>query len=331
MPPLPRHDFVLFLCRLIDNTELGDPESRERFGHRDPALPVEDFGPGWDPIVDEFQEVVVGPATCPCRLAPHYRLSFLAAALYNLRLLRVFLHHVPDALGMPLEAYLERLWTTWQRPRPGTVYAAFDAAFDRYIDSLLDGGPFVLPLDSAEDSTPVVVDEAIALIALERYDEFLAETAAITGGNPIQSPRHSAINSLTTPRWGRSISVEAHFAHDSPPTSKPPALRCHRSRYRSVSRPAAWSRTRVSEASPRTTSVASAPAWTLERWSDSPALNPPAPSLHASPCPPGQSSPRVAESHAPYQASLPGQTIQQFIELRCFAHADRVRGFLLKT
>ena len=31
MPPLPRHDFVLFLCRLIDNTELGDPESRGRF------------------------------------------------------------------------------------------------------------------------------------------------------------------------------------------------------------------------------------------------------------------------------------------------------------
>ena len=63
-PPWPRHDFVLFLCRLIDNAELGSPASRAAHGlvTRRCAWPS---STGVDAIVDETQEVVIGTRDLP--------------------------------------------------------------------------------------------------------------------------------------------------------------------------------------------------------------------------------------------------------------------------
>ncbi|MSV31382.1 MAG: hypothetical protein EXQ57_02580, partial [Bryobacterales bacterium] len=82
-----------------------------------------------------------------------YRLSHFASALYNLRLLRVVLRHVVDVTGIPLEAYLAQLTDSMDEAEPGTVYGELRGIFDRYTDSLLSGGPFVLPFD---DEDPIV-------------------------------------------------------------------------------------------------------------------------------------------------------------------------------
>ena len=213
MPPLPRHDFVLFLCRLIDNTELGDPESRERFGIQTRRCQWKTSTAGWDPIIDEYQEVVVGTRDMPLadwRRA--YRLSFFAAALYNLRLLRVVLQHVVDATATPLESFLERLSDGMDDAPPGSVYADLNQTVHRYTNSLLAGGPFVLPFADSASDAPIPVDEAIALIALRRYDEFLQETAALIPADA-EAFRYQ---SLITPRWQRPEPIDQNFSLDWP-------------------------------------------------------------------------------------------------------------------
>ena len=217
MPGLPRHDFVLYLCRMIDNTELGDPESRERFAIETRHCLWKTSTPDWDPIVDEYQEVVVATRDLPLpEWQRTYRFSFFAAALYNLRLLRIVLHHVSE-LGADLRGYLAHLADRTADARPGSVYAELGAVIDRYNAAILRGEPFVLPLAS-DASAPVYVDEAIAIAALARYDEFLAETEAHTR-EVCTAPTIDeafAYQSLITPRWAHANPVVLDLAHDWP-------------------------------------------------------------------------------------------------------------------
>lgn len=202
MPPIPGHHFVLFLCRLIDNTELGDPASREKFGIETRLCQWKTSTPYWDPIIDEFQEVVVATNDMPpADWRRAYRLAYFAASIYNHHLLREVLHQESN-----LPQYLERLADHMPEAAPGTVYAALNATCDRYLHTLLASGPFVLSIDG---QTPIPVDEALAHVALARYDEFLAETEAIGGHR--EAFRYQ---SFLTPRWGDTEPREATLQRD---------------------------------------------------------------------------------------------------------------------
>ncbi len=220
MPALPRHDFVLFLCRLIDNAELGSPESRAEHGLETRRCLWKTSTSSWDPIVDEFQEVVVATNQLPpADWARAYRVAFFAAALYNLRLLRVVLHHVADGLGADLGGYLAHLADRVTDAPPGSVYAQLGAICDRYVASLLACGPFVLPV--AEGDVPIYVDEALATAALARYDAFLAETEAHTrgfldGAAPPALAEAFRYQAAIIPRWGQAEPIALAFAHDWP-------------------------------------------------------------------------------------------------------------------
>lgn len=206
MPGYPRHDFVLFLCRLIENAELGSPASRAEHGlvtvHSRWVTALDDF----DPIVEEFQELVIATATMPpADWRRAYRFAFFAAAVHNLRLLRVILLVVPSVRDV-----VERLIEA--PAAPGSVYAAVGALLDRYADSVVSGGPLVLPYDHAPGRRGAV-DDAIARLVIQRYDAFLAETAAILGDVPAEA---FAYQRLITPRPGSSAPVSASFEHDWP-------------------------------------------------------------------------------------------------------------------
>jgi radical SAM superfamily enzyme YgiQ (UPF0313 family) len=219
MPALPRHDFVLFLCRLIDNSELGDAASRTTHALETRRCLWKTPTPGWDPIVDEYQEVVVGTRDLPVadwRRA--FRFAFLAAALYNLRLLRVVLQHVVDLGGDPRDL-VERLADGMDAAAPGSIYAELGAAFDRTIDSLLAGGPFVLPDPEIADDASLFVDQVVLRRALRRYDEFLTETRAhaVAMLGPSETLDEAfRYQALITPRWRATAPVAARFAHAWP-------------------------------------------------------------------------------------------------------------------
>jgi radical SAM superfamily enzyme YgiQ (UPF0313 family) len=227
MPALPRHDFVLFLCRLIDNTELADPESRERHGIETRLCQWKTSTPDWDAVVDEFQEVVVATRDLPlAEWQRAYRFAFLAAALYNLRLLRVVLQYVGDRSG-DQRGFVEHLATGMSTAAAGTVYARLGAIVDRYLDSILAGGPFVLTLGAA---APVYVDEALATEAMRSYDDFLGETHALTAAFIAAEDAPAlaeafAYQRLATPRWNATSPGAIALAHDWPAYCAGQALR----------------------------------------------------------------------------------------------------------
>lgn len=217
MPGLPRHDFVVYLCRLLDNTELADPESREKFAIETRRSVWKTSARDWDAIVDEYQELVVATRDLPLvDWQRTFRFSFFAAALYNLRLLRVVLKHVTD-LGVDLRDYVEHLVERMADAASGSSYAEFDAIFDRYLDSILSGGAFVLTPQSGA-AAPIAVQDALATAALARYDEFLAETEAYTrelcAGETLGEA--FAYQSLITPRFAHSEPSLVELAHDWP-------------------------------------------------------------------------------------------------------------------
>jgi putative methyltransferase len=217
MPPLPRHDFVLFLCRLIENAELGSAESRERFGIQTRRCLWKTSTPGWEPVVDEYQEVVVGTRDMPVEAWRRtFRISFLASSLYNLRLMRVVLQHVVDAAACDLADYLHLLAEHMEAAPPDSVYAALFHTLDRYAVTLLAGGPFVLPTEDA--GTPVTAEDAAARVALSRYSEFLDETEQITA-RMVRTPalrEAFRYQRLITPRWQHPYAIEEEFEFDWP-------------------------------------------------------------------------------------------------------------------
>lgn len=214
MPGLPQHDFVLYLCRLIDNAELGDPASRARHGIETRRCLWRSVTPSEDPVVDEHQEVVVATRDLPvAEWRRAYRFAFLAAALHNLRLLRVVLRVAADA-GVVRDV-VEALAAATTTAPPGSVLAALGAIVDRHAAAILDGGPFVLEDDAGARRH---VDEALAVAALRRYDDFLAEVRGSIAIPVAPAVLEEAFRyqALITPRAGRVAAVTARFEHDWP-------------------------------------------------------------------------------------------------------------------
>ena len=219
MPPLPRHDFVLFLCRMIDNTELGDPASRERHGIVTRRCEWKTISPGWDPIVDEVQEVVVGTRDLPpSEWERCFCFGFFCAALYNLRLLRVVLAYLGGE-ALDVRACLAHLV---EGPAPaGSVYAQLQAVLGRYASSILASGPIRLPEEGGDEATRFTVEDALTRAALARYDEFLSETegrlrAHLGQQAPPALGEAFAYQGLITPRWGAARARALELSHDWP-------------------------------------------------------------------------------------------------------------------
>jgi hypothetical protein len=219
MPGHPRHEFRVFLCRLIDNTELARPQTRERYEIESRRCLWQPTEPGWDPIVDEHQEIVVGTRDMPiadwrqaCRFA-HY-----AVAAYNQRLLRVVLR-VLDAQGLDRRAWLERLCAALDASSGFPVHERMGRSLDRILDSMLAGGPLALPLEGLGDRR-FEMAEALAATALCDVDAFYAEVRTLTEevlGEALSAAFLDELfrfQSLCTPRHGAPEVLEGRFAHD---------------------------------------------------------------------------------------------------------------------
>ncbi|MCO5166989.1 MAG: radical SAM protein [Planctomycetes bacterium] len=223
MPPYPRHTFVLYACRLLDNTDMASPAERERFGIETRRCLWRSPRPDWDPVLDEHQELVVGTRDMPVPdWRRTYRFAFLASALYNLRLLRVVLQALREALRVDLVDYLGWLCERTGDAAPGSVFAAVGREFDRFLDSILAGGAFTLPHPAAGPA-PRESAEAVVAAALERPDAFFAEAEALTRRFLDERGRDATLlaeafryQALVTPRRGQTEPVTLDLLHDWP-------------------------------------------------------------------------------------------------------------------
>ncbi len=222
MPPYPHHSFVVFQCRLLDNTELASPASREEFGIETRRVRWRSANPSWDPVLEEYQDLVVGTKDMPTEeWRRTYRFVALASAVYNLRLLRAVLHWLGEALGVDVVDYLAFLCDR-TLPPGDTRFAAVGRLVDGYLDSILACGPFTLP-HALTGAAPLEVADAVAVTALAAPGAFLREAEEHTR-RFLEERRldTSAIaelfrfQDLITPRFGQGEPVTIEVELDWP-------------------------------------------------------------------------------------------------------------------
>jgi radical SAM superfamily enzyme YgiQ (UPF0313 family) len=237
MAPYPGHSFVVFLCRLLDNTELASPESRRRHAIETRRCRWVSAEAHWDPVVDEHQELVVGTRDMPVEeWARTYRFVQLASAAYNHRLLRTVLQWL-GAAGADRFAYVAHLCEAAATAPPGSVFSELDAVLDGYVDSILAGGAFSLPSALVGDR-PLPPEDALATAVLARPSAFYAEaqrhTERFLGEHGLCDVFR--YQELVVPRFGEPESREAELEHDWPAfaasgSHEPPVARRLRVRF----------------------------------------------------------------------------------------------------
>jgi radical SAM superfamily enzyme YgiQ (UPF0313 family) len=239
MAPYSGHSFVVFQCRLLDNTELAAPESRRLHGIETRRCRWVSAETGWDPVVDEYQELVVGTRDMPVEdWTRTYRFVHLASAAYNHRLLRVVLQWL-GAIGADRFAYLAHLSSAAAAAEPESVLSELDAVLDAYVDSILGNGPFALPSPLVGER-PLPTEDALAAAVLARPEAFYAEaqreTAWFLGSDGAALGDLFRFQELVAPRFGEPEPVEADLEHDWPAFAasgrhEPPAARPVRVRF----------------------------------------------------------------------------------------------------
>lgn len=179
MPPYPEHEAVIFVCRLLDNTELGTPEQRElhQIETRNCVWTARFGDPPGD--VDERQELVVGTKSMPLEdWKRAYRFTYLASAGYNQYLMRFLFRVLPTHFGLSVRGFVEALLGHLEIAPEGSVFADIRQTFERYLDSILTEGPYMLAFEDGGD-TNWDVDEAVTLCAFRDLDGFYAEMRAV--------------------------------------------------------------------------------------------------------------------------------------------------------
>lgn len=247
--PFPGDSFFLYLTRLLENAELAEPASRQRYGLLTRRCPAGDRHHRNDPqFVLEYEEIVVGSAAMSIadwRRA--YKFGQFLSAAYNLRLLDVAIQYVWRTLGASLESWLHALVGTMEHAPAGSVMAALDAVLVRYAESILSEGPLVLPDDHDPDHV-WAAEDALYAAAIRSQGAFFEAVAAATNAHlsvegiafrPAVIDELLRFQALLTPRFDRRQGESVRFEHDwlayrdalGQPEPPPPAdssvLLCH--------------------------------------------------------------------------------------------------------
>lgn len=219
MTPYALHEFRIFMCRLIDNSELANPQSRELYAIESRRCLWRPSEPGFDPVVQEYQELVVGTSTMSvddwrriCRFA------YFAAAAYNQRMLRVMLRYFHEH-GIDRRAWLEHLCAAMEPEGEHSVYRDIGHAVDRLVDSILNDGPLSLPIEGLGTVLHEMA-EAATITALVDVAGFFRQTRELTLQFLEDAMPENLIDEmlrfqeLGTPIWNQAGIRRVTFEHD---------------------------------------------------------------------------------------------------------------------
>lgn len=174
--PYPGDSFFVYLVRVLENAELGTADQRARHG-----LVTCGVVTSVHDAVEEIEDVVVATATLPAgdwRRA--WRFAQVLSAIYNLRVLHLLVHHIRFTRGEDLAGFIDHMLDEMESARRGSALASLDDALEQHVRAIQSASALTLPVPGYG---PVrrTADDALALTALARGDEFWREVRAMTG------------------------------------------------------------------------------------------------------------------------------------------------------
>lgn len=220
MPPFPEHEALIFICRLLDNTEMGTPEQKalHQIESRNCVWASRYGASGGD--IDERQELVVSTRDLPLEdWKRAYRFTYLASAGYNLYLMRILYRALPLLFGISIQAFLENLLDAMARAKSGTVLANMGTTLERFIDSILSEGPYMLSMEDAGE-IHWDVDEAVVLCAFRDLEGFYGEIKKVTrpllkqDANEVAWEEMFRVQQAWVPGPGQAQEIEHVFQYD---------------------------------------------------------------------------------------------------------------------
>ena len=179
--PYPGDSFFLYLCRLLENSEMAGPADRERYGIETRACLVGDYHRELDRFhVAEHEDIVVATKAMPnADWRRAYRFGYLLAAFYNHRLLNVVIHYLRETLHIDLCRWVEAILDAMAKDSDSGVLGELDRIFTRYLDAIMDGRGLVLQWPGKGTRLWAVGDVVLGT-AVERRAEFFDTVRRIT-------------------------------------------------------------------------------------------------------------------------------------------------------
>jgi hypothetical protein len=222
LSPYPTDCFVIYFCRILENTELAMPEMRARYGIQtrlcELGIPRRGLHHA---TVTELEEIVVETAAMPLAdWQKSFDFGFFLSALYNQRLAFVVLNFLRFVLRIDLRSYIQFVLaeTTLAHSR---VHRCLQI-LARQRQELLNGAMPVQPLPQHGDFL-WEPHESCYLEAVADVDTLLADLRDLTGRfldaqsvpvDEVQLEELFHLQSLLIPRFGRQAAVQKTFVWD---------------------------------------------------------------------------------------------------------------------
>lgn len=180
LSPFPGDSFFLHLTRLLENAELASAEHRQRFGIETRWCQSAPSHVSRDPIVEEREEIIVATAAMPRDdWKRAYIFGQILSAFYNLRLLDVVLLALGPGWGLNVHDYVLGVVRHLDVAPEGSVCHAINETLERYIASILAGGPLTLPHASVPGRNFEPAD-GVSIVVLEQIDAFYDELCTLS-------------------------------------------------------------------------------------------------------------------------------------------------------
>lgn len=170
------HYFVVYLCRLLEGTDMASSVSRKSHSY-DTRISRVGFGRTGvvNEGVDELEEIIVGTATMPVEdWRKAHTFAHIALTLYNTRIAFFILNYLRREYGVKMVEFIEYLIDYESDGTRNHVISEGISTIRKCQENILGQGPTVCGTEFTESMT-YEPHEAAALIFLNKLDEFYCE------------------------------------------------------------------------------------------------------------------------------------------------------------
>lgn len=177
-----RNQLFVYLCAVLTNTEMADPEYRERFKIRTQRLPLAEIHgvmrPGY--LVTEYEDIVVETASMSVEdWRKMAKFAWVTMTFHSLKLAYFLMVYLHERHGVKYADFLRAVSEDQATPGAAPILASEMRQFDELLDGILAGQGWgrVMP---AYGQIYWDAEEASFLRISERLPEFYGELLEVT-------------------------------------------------------------------------------------------------------------------------------------------------------